>query len=162
MKRVALACVLSLTLTVPVLADDGAEPSKPVAVVDGRPVYGELMPAAGTATPVAQVLANPEQYTGQPMKFSGRIGQVCQKKGCWMMLTDGEQGVRVKFGDHAFFIPMDSQGEALVYGTLEVKTIDEKMAKHLAEDAGQDPSKVSGEQRELRIVATSLEITPAS
>lgn len=30
------------------------------------------------------------------------------------------------------------------------------MAKHLAEDAGQDPAKVTGEQKEWRIVASSV------
>jgi Domain of unknown function (DUF4920) len=119
--------------------------------------FGIAMPA-GDATPLAVALQNVAANDGKPMKISGRIGEVCQAKGCWLMLTDDDSAVRVKFGDHAFFIPKDSKGEAIVFGNLETVEMSEAQAKHMAEDAGADPSTVSGAQKEYRITATSLTI----
>jgi hypothetical protein len=147
---------LALAATLPAYAEEAQEiPSKPVAVVDGHPVYGTAMPE-GAATPIGSALAAAADHAGKPAKFEGRITKVCQTKGCWLVLADGEMHARVKFGNHDFFIPKDTSGNAVVYGTLEVKTLAEDVAKHLAEDAGQDPATVSGEQQEYRITATSV------
>jgi hypothetical protein len=120
--------------------------------------YGEPMPE-GTALSLARHLPFDQFANDQQIKVSGRIGEVCQAKGCWMMLTDGTAAsVRVKFGDHAFFIPKDTQGNAVVYGKFEVIEMSEKEAKHMAEDAGKDPSTVQGEQKEYRFIASSLQV----
>jgi ABC-type Fe3+-hydroxamate transport system substrate-binding protein len=119
--------------------------------------FGKTMPE-GEATPLAVAMQNADANVGKAMKISGRIGSVCQAKGCWLMLTDDDAAVRVKFGDHAFFIPKDSKGEAVAYGNLETVEMSEAQAKHMAEDAGADPSKVTGAQKEYRFIANSLHI----
>ncbi len=149
---------LSLLAFAPAFA--ASEP-EPVAVVDGHPVYGEQMPA-GDPTAIGQVLADVEQYAGKPQKFSGRVTKVCQKKGCWMVIADGEQSARVMFGEDDFFIPKDTSGNAVVYGTLTARTMSEGMAKHLAKDEGKDPDAIKGEVQEVQIVATSVMLLPAS
>jgi hypothetical protein len=149
---------LSLLAFAPAFA--ASEP-EPVAIVDGHPVYGEQMPA-GDPTAIGQVLADVDQYAGKPQKFSGRVTKVCQKKGCWMVLADGEQSARVMFGEDDFFIPKDTSGDAVVYGTLTAKTMSEGMAKHLAKDEGKDPAEVKGDVQEVQITATSVMLLPAS
>ena len=149
---------LSLLAASPILAATAPEP---IAIVDGHPVYGAQMPA-GDATPIGSVLANADQYAGKAQKFSGRVTKVCQKKGCWMVMADGEQSARVMFGEDDFFIPTDTSGNAVVYGTLSAKTMSESMAKHLAKDAGKDPDKVVGDVQEVQITATSVMLLPAS
>ena len=149
---------LSLLALAPAFAVTAPEP---IAIVDGHPVYGAPMPA-GDATPIGSVLANADQYAGKAQKFSGRVTKVCQKKGCWMVMAEGEQSARVMFGEDDFFIPTDTSGNALVYGTLSAKTMSESMAKHLAKDAGQDPDKVVGDVQEVQITATSVMLLPAS
>ena len=149
---------LSLLAFAPAFA--ASEP-EPVAVVDGHPVYGEQMPA-GDPTAIGQVLADVEQYAGKPQKFSGRVTKVCQKKGCWMVIADGEQSARVMFGEDDFFIPKDTSGNAVVYGTLTARTMSEGMAKDLAKDEGKDPDAIKGEVQEVQIVATSVMLLPAS
>lgn len=149
---------LSLLAAAPVFAATAPEP---IAIVDGHPVYGAPMPA-GEATAIGTVLANADQYAGKPQKFSGRVTKVCQKKGCWMVMADGEKSARVMFGEDSFFIPTDTSGEAVVFGTLTAKTMSESMAKHLAKDSGQDPDKVVGEVQEVQITATSVMLQPAS
>lgn len=149
---------LSLLAAAPIFAATAPEP---IAIVDGHPVYGAQMPA-GEATAIGTVLANADQYAGKPQKFSGRVTKVCQKKGCWMVMADGEKSARVMFGEDDFFIPTDTSGEAVVFGTLTAKTMSESMAKHLAKDSGQDPDKVVGEVQEVQITATSVMLQPAS
>jgi hypothetical protein len=154
----SVVVALSLLAFAPAFAAGDPEP---VAIVDGQPVYGAEMPA-GDATAIGTVLADVDQYAGKPQKFSGRVTKVCQKKGCWMVLADGEQSARVMFGEDDFFIPKDSSGNAIVFGTLTAKTLSEGMAKHLAKDEGKDPAGVKGDVQEVQITATSVMLLPAS
>ena len=47
---------------------------------------------------------------------------------------------------------------AVVEGALKVKVFTEAQAKHLAEDAGEDPATVTGETREFLVTATAITI----
>lgn len=137
-----------------------ATPAPPSSGAQGQSVFGQPMPA-GPAISIVEAVDNNQKYLAGSHKISGRIAKVCQSEGCWMVLSDGEKSARVMFTDHAFVIPTDTQGAAEVYGTLSVKIVDEKTARHLAEDARQDPSKVVGDLREVRISATSVVLKPA-
>lgn len=115
--------------------------------------YGEPMPA-GDDIAIAAAAADPAAHAGKPQRFSGRITQVCQKQGCWVVLEQGGELARVMAKDHGFAVPKDASGQAVAYGVLEAKPISEEHAKHLVEDDGaQAPA-----ARELRIVATGIEI----
>ncbi len=131
-------------------------PSKPVAKLDGNPVYGSQWPSEGKITSIDKAL---ETFSGEPslQKISGTITQVCQRKGCWMILTaDNGAMARVRFGDHAFYIPKDTRGNAWVYGELKQKTISEKLRKHFAEDSQQQTDAIKGEEKEFEIYAQSV------
>jgi hypothetical protein len=126
----------------------------PFGCTDAAQVYGAPMPT-GEVQPIAAAVAGFDPAATTPRKFSGRITEVCQAKGCWVMLEDGGQAARVMVKDHAFAVPKDARGAAIVCGTLAVKELDEKTARHLAADAGRD---APVPQREYRIVATSVEV----
>jgi hypothetical protein len=115
-----------------------------------------MMPVALAAALSAREGATDEAGEEPWQLLSGKIGQVCQAKGCWMMLIDGDQAVRVKFGDHAFFLPKDIAGKALVLGRFERKEMTEAQARHMAEDAGEDPTRIEGAQVEWRLEARSV------
>lgn len=117
--------------------------------------FGKPLPATGEAVPVSVAAADPEAYAGGPRRFSGRITEVCQKEGCWMMLEDGGHAARVMMRDHAFTVPKTASGTAEVYGVLSVKQLSEAAAKHLAEDAGGDAPVPT---QELRIQADGVRI----
>jgi len=72
------------------------------------------------------------------MKFTSKIKDVCQKKGCWMTLDLGnEEQAFVKFKDYAFFVPMNAQeSEAVVNGKAFVSVISVDELKHYAKDEG--------------------------
>lgn len=120
----------------------------------GEPkTYGESLPEA-TAVPISVAAADTDAYLGKANRFSGRITEVCQKEGCWMMLEDDGQVARVMMHDHAFTIPKDATGRAEVQGVLSVKELSKEAAEHLAEDG----NGVVPASRELRIDATGVRI----
>lgn len=85
------------------------------------------------------------------------VARVCQKKGCFFIAQDENYSARVTFKDYGFFIPTDSQGkEVVLVGDFSVKTLSEEQARHYAEDAGENPEKISGDQKEYSVVATSI------
>jgi len=116
--------------------------------------YGANMPA-GKAVDIAAASQNVDDYAGKPAKFKGRITQVCQKEGCWLMIESKAQAARIKTKDHAFVIPKDSKGEVVVFGELKRVDLAPEVAKHLAEDAG-EPAEIA--KSELQIIATSIVI----
>lgn len=92
------------------------------------------------------------------VKFTSKINDVCQKKGCWMTLPMGaEEEVMVRFKDYGFFMPLDSKGkEVIVEGKafLKVTPVDE--LRHYAEDAGkskEEIEKITEPKEEIAFVA---------
>ena len=123
----------------------------------GEPLrYGKPLPATA-AVPVGEAVAAFDQHAGKPQRYSGRITQVCQNQGCWMMLEDNGQAARVMFKDHAFLIPKDSSGHAEVVGVLSRKELTPEQVGHLrAESQGLEVAPV-----EYRILAEGAEIEAA-
>ncbi|TXK60527.1 DUF4920 domain-containing protein [Alkalisalibacterium limincola] len=115
-------------------------------------VYGAQMPV-GDAVPVSRAIDDLDAHAGAPGKFAGRITQVCQKMGCWLILEDDGHHARVMARDHAYGVPTDSSGRVEVYGVLEVRELSQEQAEHFAEDAGQQGEV---DRREYRIVADSI------
>jgi hypothetical protein len=129
-------------------------------VSSGREHYGAPFTNAKQVS-FASAHADVESYAGHTVKVEGMIKDVCQEKGCWIVLTDGKNQIRVSFKDYGFFVPKNSRGKrATVEGTLARKTIPEAAAKHYAEESGspEDAEKISGDQVVIAIVATGVEI----
>lgn len=115
--------------------------------------YGEPMPASLTAVSIADVAANPGKVGAAPRAFSGRITDVCQMQGCWMMLEHQGAIARVVMHDHAFSVPKDAKGDAVVYGKLSVKTLSDAEVEHLSKEG-----RIPASKTELTIEATSVRI----
>ncbi len=164
-----LALALSLLLAAPAFAQDhAAKPehghqhappaATPVQTTADGAVYGAKLPETLPATvSLDSVVAKPEALLGKAGAFSGRITQVCQKQGCWLVLgADNGEFARVFMHDHAFSVPKDAAGEAIVYGTLGEKTLSAEEAEHLKKDGAKATA-----TRELQIDATSVVIRNA-
>jgi hypothetical protein len=139
MRKILL--LAALTLTASVHAED----------------YGQPLPADAAPVPLAAALADPAAHGDAPVVVSGRIGKVCQKKGCWITLTDGDAMVRVMTA-HKFFLPTDASGNAVVVGTLSEKVFDAEGAAHFTEDAGPGAEALAAGDREWRITATTIRV----
>jgi len=113
-------------------------------------------------TALGKVLEAPDRFTRTPVLLRGRLTDVCQKKGCWTMLQDGDAVVRVRFQDYGFFLPREALGRtALVEGVADVREISEGEARHLAaESRDGDPSRIDGPQREVGFIATGVRLLP--
>lgn len=118
--------------------------------------YGEAMPASPKPLALSTAMKTVDDFIGKPVKLSGRVGLVCQAKGCWMTLTDNDASVRVKFGNDAFFIPKDAKGDAVVFGKLELIHMSAAYAKHMAQDAGDASANAAAPAKEYRVMATSV------
>jgi len=117
--------------------------------------YGAPIAEDVAMVPISVAAADTDAYAGAEHGFSGRITEVCQKEGCWMMLEDDGHAARVMMRDHAFLVPKDASGPAEVYGVLSVEQLTPEAARHLAEDAGDG---MLPPERELRIQATGVRI----
>ncbi len=108
-----------------------------------------------------KAISDVEKLASKPVKIEGEIKDVCQAKGCWLVVTDGERAMRVSFKDYGFFVPKDAAGKKVVLeGTVEKKTISEMHAQHIAEESKEkkDPSTIKGPQQIITMVATGVEI----
>ncbi len=168
MLRIML--VAAVLLSAPVLAHEPAA-EKPAAAESHQhalvatpvhsdaegSVYGAAMPSGLTAIAIDKAARAVSEHSSEPRAFSGRITEVCQKMGCWMVLSSEGDFARVVMHDHSFAVPKDSNSDAVVYGTLSEKKRSEKEIAHMAEDGAK-----SGAVRELQIDAVSVLIRPAS
>jgi hypothetical protein len=113
---------------------------------------------------LADLVKDPAAWSGKAVKTEGVVSAVCQGSGCWMTLKSGDQSVRVTFKDYSFFVPIDSAGAtAVMEGIFNVKTIPEATAKHYAsETPGGKPDAVKGDQKELSLVASGVELARPS
>lgn len=127
-------CALALLAVEVSNADDHKAPQVPTLNAAGG--YGEAPAADAKPAPLAAaVVALDAEHAVTEGVFSGRVGKVCQKQGCWMQLLDGEQMARV-MTNHRFVLPKDFSGNVVVVGKLERIEISEDEAKHMAKDAG--------------------------
>ena len=104
-------------------------------------------------TPIAELMGKPVRFVGRTVQVKGKVIEVCQKMGCWMMLTDTATGaaVRINVKDGEIVFPKESVGKiAIAEGTFtETKfTHDQAVerARHQAEEQGRkfDPATVKG------------------
>jgi hypothetical protein len=94
----------------------------------------------------------------------GKVADVCQMKGCWMVLTDGTRAVRTTFKDYGFFVPKDLSGRTVVAeGVLARETVDEETRRHYAGESGQSAAQIAtirGPSDEYTFIASSVTVRP--
>jgi hypothetical protein len=106
-----------------------------------------------TQTPIAELLAKPARFVGRSVQVKGKITDVCQKMGCWIMLLDAATGasIRIKANDGEIVFSKESVGKMAVaegsfHGIKLTRAQAVERAKHEAEEKGAkfDPASVSG------------------
>ena len=157
MHIVRIASFITLLLVAPLAAAAGS----PSPVPPGSDFGAGL--TLSEPTPLAEVVRAPEEFEERPVLLRGRISDVCQRKGCWIVLRDDGEQVRVRFHDYAFFLPQDSAGsEAWVEGVVNVEVLSEKAARHYAEESVDgDAESIVGPQREVGFTATGVRLVSA-
>lgn len=100
--------------------------------------FGKLTLAEGSARNLKSVMDDYKEDSTTPVLVKGTVKKVCEKEGCWMILEDQGQSVRVFFKNHSFFVTQKIKDKpALAEGILhkKVRTVAEQ--KHLLQDAGE-------------------------
>lgn len=78
------------------------------------------------------------------VKFSSKVKEVCQKKGCWMKLDLEGDDAMITFKDYAYFMPYDLAGkDVIVGGKAYVEEMSVEDQRHYAEDAGKTPEEIA-------------------
>jgi Domain of unknown function (DUF4920) len=97
------------------------------------------------------------------VKVTGKVKDVCQKKGCWITLVSDDPSkpdMRVTFKDYAFFMPKDLSGKRVVldgFARVEVTPVD--VLRHYAEDAKKSKEEIeaiTSPKREMNFEAAGV------
>jgi hypothetical protein len=107
--------------------------STPVTTAVAEDTFGDAITLdRNSSVTVSEAIQKPELH-GKKVLVRGTISDVCQNKGCWLVVTDGVEEMRVTFKDYAFFVPKDSDGRNVVLeGVVSEEEISEGAATHYA------------------------------
>jgi len=72
------------------------------------------------ATPLKQILSDPNAYSGKTITIEGKITNVCPT-GCWFNLKDENATIRIDLVPNGFAIPQNKGSGATVEGTVSVR-----------------------------------------
>ncbi|MDX6769924.1 MAG: DUF4920 domain-containing protein [Elusimicrobiota bacterium] len=146
MRRLPLLAVLLLTTAARAVEKEPTTFGAPLTVVE--------------TTPLAEALAEPEAFAGKEIAVEAVVTKACRKKGCWMVLKDGDREVRVTFKDYGFFVPKTlADRRARVQGTVARQTLSVKDARHFLKDEGASREaikKVTAPVESVSFVATGV------
>ena len=122
--------------------------------------FGAAVPEGGAVKTLKQAIADVAETPGSPLKIAGLVTEVCQARGCWMILVDGDSHARIFFKDYGFFVPTEtSMQRAVLYGTISEQVLTKKEAEHFAEDAGKQALFSQGDiAKEYAIIAEGVQI----
>ena len=96
--------------------------------------FGAPMPTDVPALSLSEAIAQLESGAESMVKVQGQVTEVCQAKGCWMILVDGDQYARITFEDYGFFVPIEtSMQRSVVYGVLSEHVLSGQEADHFAQ-----------------------------
>ncbi len=116
------------------------EQNAPVELKTGQTITrGSAISKTAKKLTVEKAFSAPDQYAGKTFVVEGVIVRSCKKEGCWMEMADKEGGksVRVTFGDHLFFIPLNSAGmKVKAEGKFVTKVLPKEHVDHLINDDG--------------------------
>ena len=137
MKFLKIFCAMAL-IAAGIFACGGEEP------VSEDGVFGAAITSTSPAdfkTVVAE-LAHTDTVRAT---IAATVGEVCQKKGCWMVVNDGsdDHEIMVRFKDYGFFVPKDLAGtQVLIEGKAFKSVIPVDELRHYAEDAGKSQEEI--------------------
>lgn len=125
---------------------------------------GEALAKGVKNVSIEKALKSPEKYSTKAVAVSGVVVRSCKMEGCWAEIADkkGGRSVRVTFGDHKFFIPVNAAGmNVKAQGVFVVKTLDKDHVDHLIKDDGAkfDNRNADGSVTEISFNATGVELS---
>jgi hypothetical protein len=129
----AIFAVLACATTpaeAPAEAPEAPAVEEPAAAASNH--FGAEFTVADDAVVSAEaLLADPESFEGT-IRVEGRVADVCQQAGCWMVIAHEDQVMRVLMKDHGFSVAKDGKDQTCqVEGVVQVTEVDSKTVEHL-------------------------------
>jgi hypothetical protein len=104
-----------------------------------------------------ELLADPGAFSEGTILVEGTVVDVCQKAGCWMILSDGANQIRVVMKDHSFSVNKQGTGAwARVQGHLEAIDLDPETVSHLEGESQRPDLMPEKTGVEYQMVATAV------
>jgi len=127
-------------------------------------IRGEPLSGKANKISLEKAFKDPAKFEDQKVAVEGVIVRSCKKEGCWMEMAEKEGGrsVRVTFGDHAFFIPLNAAGmKVKAEGVFKTKTLSKEHVDHLINEDGAkfENRNSDGTVTEISFDATGVELT---
>ncbi len=125
---------------------------------------GDALVAKVSKVSIEKALAAPDKYADKTVAVEGVVVRSCKKEGCWAEIADSgsSKSVRVTFGDHKFFIPLNAAGLMVkAQGTFKTKVLPKDHVDHLINDDGAkfDKRNPDGTVTEVSFDATGVVLT---
>ena len=122
--------------------------------------FGEKIPTDQKALSISQVKSSMNANESKEVLISAVTDKVCKKKGCWMSMKDGDESIRIRFKNYAFFVPKDADNQRfLAIGKMIKKETSIADQKHYLEDANaskEEISAVTSPKIELEFIASGI------
>lgn len=129
-------------------------------VVDDGVLYGADLNKDLAVVSIADLIAKPDEYIDKTVKVSGKITDVCQGMGCWMILSDGTNSVKI-MTMHKFFMPKDAEGNVMADGVFKTIEETEEHAREMLKESrnpNMKPEDIKGPQKVYIVQATGVKI----
>ncbi|MEO5857495.1 MAG: DUF4920 domain-containing protein [Pyrinomonadaceae bacterium] len=176
MKRITLVLSFVLALGISAFAQEMNSKGDPIAKNEqNKPVElntGDKITRGGALAKnvkkasVERAFKDPAKIADKTVELNGVVVRSCKMEGCWAEVADkqGGKSVRVTFGDHAFFIPLNAAGlRVRAQGTFKTKTLSKDHVDHMIKDDGArfDNRNADGSVTEVSFDATGVELVKA-
>lgn len=138
----------------------GADEAEPVHVAPGEEAHYGADFTLADASPAATLLADPAAFEGQTIRVAGRVAEVCQKAGCWLVLTSEDQSMRVTMKEHGFGVDKLGTGaDCEVEGTVVALEVDPERVEHFRSESPEGaamPEEAAEAGKTWELVATAV------
>lgn len=143
MKAIFLTLVCLCFSLTSVAHDHGHEEAKAKPVLKDAKNFGGKVTGTEVLS-LGEVTENFNKYDGKTITLEATAKKVCEKKGCWMVITDGKNEVRTLFKDYGFFVPKTILNQKIkVQGKMEKKKISAATIRHFMKDGGASRSEIN-------------------
>lgn len=141
--------------------EEGNVTEDDAVMVDGYAYYGIKEMTAEGAVSVEEMQAMIDSTGAFEGKINTKLAGVCKKAGCWVTIENPSgEPIRVVFGEHAFFVPIDTEEgkDVIIEGVATIDTTSIDMQKHFLDDAKEAGKEVSQADYDA-ITADKIEIS---
>lgn len=147
MYRFNVLLAFLFVLTISSAQENGIESATDVKTEISSDSFGKEIDASNAISGVLMSQQYDKLSTSDTLstKFTAKVIEVCQAKGCWMRLelNKGEEAM-IKFKDYGFFVPKDITGrEVVVNGNAFVNQMSVEEQKHYAKDGGKSEEEIT-------------------